>query len=832
MASIAGKFLKRAVVGFLLLLFIFVGTIFGLMFFGVTIDLGFLKEGVEASAQSVLGREVTIEGPVAFEFSTWPAIDVQGVQVANVASSLVPVFLSAERARLQVGIFPLLKGNIEIADIFAEDIVLNLENSNEGSPNWEFGSGGEQQATKKPKQSADKEKTTSENVEPFFSLSGINNLSFKNIAVKYHDAALNKTLEFNLENMQGRGAPGAPLSLSLKGDVQNKPYAFKFNGDSLVQLFTSGERTWQFAIEGDAVGKRITADGSFVKGKTESQANLGFAIDDIDIGLILSALGLVEGLEASTRSMGATLTLKGDSLNEIVQKSSMTFSVRDGKWNIVSPTSDAFIEVSDLTGDIMAEQGNPVTMKLVGMVDRRPVNFVITGAPLVDYVIGKESIPLTIDAEFASSILSIGGKLALPITNRDLSLFFKFKTNSLTHLSDVLGVELPPVGPINFMTKFQLSGKTYKMPEFDLQVGGSHLAGNMILDTSGAKPQVDIELISKLIQLDDFEGLSQVLPDTKKDVTGEPEDAGQDDKEADKQSDQPTSEQKIKLLSREVLSSFDSSILLQTEQVLSGKDSVGSATLRISVEDSLLSVDPLQIDIPGGGVAVNLDYLPGDDGVKVNLSADIEDFDIGVLVRRSKPDSDMGGMLFLHAALHSQSPDLPSIMEYADGHFDFGVVPKNFSAGIIDLWAVNLISAIMTEVSEEEKSEINCVVVRFGMEDGLMAEKAIYMDTSNMRIAGKADVDFKNRTFKIILAPKAKYPEFFSLAVPIKVDGTFEDFNFGIELTRLTGAVFSFITSPVHVPIRRVFTDKISEDGEEACRKAWEITEESTPANQ
>ena len=109
------------------------------------------------------------------------------------------------------------------------------------------------------------------------------------------------------------------------------------------------------------------------------------------------------------------------------------------------------------------------------------------------------------------------------------------------------------------------------MPEFDLPVGGSHLAGNMILDTSEAKPQVDIELISKLIQLDDFEGLSQVLPDTKKDVTGEPEDAGQDDKEADKQSDQPTSEQKIKLLSREVLSSFDSSILLQTEQVLSGK---------------------------------------------------------------------------------------------------------------------------------------------------------------------------------------------------------------------------------------------------------------------
>ena len=107
-----------------------------------------------------------------------------------------------------------------------------------------------------------------------------------------------------------------------------------------------------------------------------------------------------------------------------------------------------------------------------------------------------------------------------------------------------------------------------------------------------------------------------------------------------------------------------------------------------------------------------------------------------------------------------------------------------------------------------------------------MEEKAIYMDTSKMRVAGKATIDFKKRNFKVIMAPKAKQPQFFSLAVPIKVDGTFDDFNFGIGLARLTSAVFSFITSPVHVPIRRVFTDDIPEDGKEACLKAWTLTEE------
>jgi hypothetical protein len=105
-----------------------------------------------------------------------------------------------------------------------------------------------------------------------------------------------------------------------------------------------------------------------------------------------------------------------------------------------------------------------------------------------------------------------------------------------------------------------------------------------------------------------------------------------------------------------------------------------------------------------------------------------------------------------------------------------------------------------------------------------MEEKAIYMDTSNMRVAGKAEINFKDRELFIMMVPKAKNPEFFSLAVPIKIKGTFDDFGLGIGIVRLTGALFSFITSPVHVPIRKIFVDEIPEDGQEACRQAWTLT--------
>ena len=102
---------------------------------------------------------------------------------------------------------------------------------------------------------------------------------------------------------------------------------------------------------------------------------------------------------------------------------------------------------------------------------------------------------------------------------------------------------------------------------------------------------------------------------------------------------------------------------------------------------------------------------------------------------------------------------------------------------------------------------MNCVVVRTSLEDGVMEEEAIYLDTSNMRIAGKMGIDFKSRELEIKLAPKAKYPEFFSVAIPIQVKGSFDDFGLEIGVVRMAGQVVSFLTSPIHVPVRRIFTE-------------------------
>jgi len=73
--------------------------------------------------------------------------------------------------------------------------------------------------------------------------------------------------------------------------------------------------------------------------------------------------------------------------------------------------------------------------------------------------------------------------------------------------------------------------------------------------------------------------------------------------------------------------------------------------------------------------------------------------------------------------------------------------------------------------------------------------------------------------------PKAKRPEFFSLAVPVGLSGEFEDFDITVNPVVLGGKTISFVTSPVHVPLRRIFKKGEPEDGKQACTQAWSTVE-------
>jgi hypothetical protein len=340
------------------------------------------------------------------------------------------------------------------------------------------------------------------------------------------------------------------------------------------------------------------------------------------------------------------------------------------------------------------------------------------------------------------------------------------------------------------------------------------MTGKMSLKTVARPPLLDIDLTTRTLQMNDFE-VGDWSP-------VEPSAGAADQKTAAKKTVQPDpSRSEIhSLLSPKFMRSIDARFHLDVQEVLSGQDNLGSGSLAAGLEKGRFFVDPLQLNIPGGSVKLAFAFEPTDTDAALEANAKIEQLDYGILARRVKPQSGMGGWISLDIDLKSRAEDLDSIMQHANGYIDIAIVPQDFEADLFELWAVNLLTAALPQVDSEKNSIVNCAVFQFDIKDGKMKENAIFMDTTKMQVSGKAKADFKTEEIYLAMAPKAKDPEFFSLATPIQVKGTFTNYKIGPQPGGLIGTAFRFITSPVVVPIQRAFTKQAPADGKAACSAA------------
>ncbi len=800
-----------AVIGLLILVSALV------MIFGVTIRLDFLRSTIEKGAAEALGRPVKIEGSIELVPTLRPTVTVSGVAINNPPDWPERTFVSVALARTQIDIPDLLAREVTIGEITAQGVALHLTSDAKGRNNWAITSTNASQQPEEKGADTKKAPTTADASpeERRIRFTAIDRLSLTSIAVYYRDAVINKTVEFKIDEFSGSAKAGEPVRFVLDGNLQGHEYSFRIDGGSLESLRDRGS-AWPLKFTGQVVGTPVEATGELDRQADEPRLHLGFSLGKVDIGAMLAWLKVADELEASTDRFSLTATLRGDSLNELVDQSEMAITLEGGQWILKDANTQARLPIQILEGSIRVKPEAPVSLNVQGKIDKTPVFFTIEGMPLADLVRQPESVTVHIGAEAAGAKLALDGELAMPIHTRDASLAMTFEGETLDSLGDLIQIDLPPFGPYLLKARFAVLETGYELSNLHFKVGASELDGTMKLNTSGAKPITEVNLTSKGIQLDDF-SIEGWTPES-----GEPD--RKDPVPSVSEGRQPKNDEKTaSLLSPDVLNAFDAIVSIDVAHVLSGADELGGGKLVFAVRDGQFSMDPLRLDIPGGSVQVGFAYLPTTSDKTVHLNAQIDRFDIGILIRRIYPERKLAGLLSLDVELDGTAPNLKHLLANTSGRVDFAFWPKNLDAGIVDLWAVNLITMLSEQVDDEPSSTLNCMVARFDLEEGLMKEKTIFMDTTRMSVYADSTIDFKAEEIEVLAAPEAKRPEYFSLATPVKIHGTFDDFNIGINKLSIAKTAVSFITSPITVPFKRLFSGKIPADGKIACEEAWRM---------
>jgi len=507
------------------------------------------------------------------------------------------------------------------------------------------------------------------------------------------------------------------------------------------------------------------------------------------------------------------LNLSSDTL--VVRK----LDLQDIKVEIHRPgnTEPANLHLKNCLGAMVP--GEPLHLDIDGNVIGFDYSLDVSIASLEELLVTNKSW-LEIRAGIAETEMTFSGNVDLATTAKSLFLQTTVKGENLASLNDLLHLDLPPFTSYELETRLHLQPKQYELQKLLIKTGTSSLEGSAKIVQQSDKTSIDLQLRSPLVQIDEFvfddwswsddKDAEENMSDSEVEATKE---GTETENVAEKASSKPENK---KLVDPELLAKLDCLLVIEAEKVLSGEDVLGSGQLQATVKDGRIKIEPLMFQLPGGKIELMASIKPGTKKSDAELKVEIQNFDIGILVRRTKPESDMGGFVNLDINIQSSATTIPDLLANGNGYFDFSGNLENFGAGIIDLWAVNLIAAIVSNANKEQ-SELNCAVGRWSVIDGLLQSEAFFIDTSKIRICADGEVDFKDEMIDITVKPKAKRAEFFSLATPLKVNGSFSDINIGLGGGGIVGTAIKFIASPVSVPLKRVFSDKIPADGSDVC---------------
>ena len=549
---------------------------------------------------------------------------------------------------------------------------------------------------------------------------------------------------------------------------------------------------------------------------TDPNAGLWLFANNVNIGDLLRKLDLARDIDSSIDLIQIYLATRSTRLGDMIARADLTGNFVGGKLALRDANTGATAQIALETGLLRAAPGDKVRLDLEGTLDTIPIKIGVETASALDLVNPKLRVPFKLALDAAETRVALTGAIARPLGDRDIEMALEATGPRFDTLDKLVRASLPPWGPWSAAGRFLMSKQGYAVEDLKLQVGESVLTGTGKFSTDTARPRIDIALSAPNIQLDDFKlkGWTPVeqKPENEKELT--PEEIR---KRATEASDKAQS-----LLSPAMLRRQDAYIDVRVEQVLSGADQLGSGRLLAKLEDGRAEIGPIEINVPGGAAKLSMGYEPTETDVAVDLKIDVAKFDYGILARRIKPETDLSGSFSLKMDVSSRARYLSDILKHGSGKIEFGVWPVNMQSGIFDLWAVNVLVALVPAVDPGKASKINCAIGRFDLLDGKLTDRVIVLDTGRMRVVGRGSADFDKESLDLRMRPQAKSAQFFSLATPIQVTGTFSNFKIGVAPGGMIETIGRLATSVIWVPLQKLFGKKLPADGADVCQATLE----------
>ena len=780
-----------------------------LVIFVSTFDINQYKGQIVSLVEQKTGRQFSVGGDLKLGVSLIPTVEVQDVTLGNAKWGSTKDMVKVKSFAMQLGLIPLLSGNIKISQLTLDTADINLETNKDGVGNWVFSN--EKQAPAEQK-SGGSESAASIN---------INEVNIQNARLTYKDGKTGKTTKVSIDKFKVEGGTfSQKLNIVLKAVYNEVPV----NVDGKIGSLASLTDNKEFPVDIKAnVGSAVaTVEGSVGEPKTLKDADLkislkteSFAPFEKILEKKLPDIGAID-VSGHIKEKKGVYQLDDVSINALSSKVDVSGQVSakqpaevfDANIKLETSTLANFNRIKDMTGREFPDVG-PLNLKghISGkdnfyVLDNVSVNLnkdllavngklsakdpakgfdleikfnaenlskfnALAGRKLPNagpvlvtgHVSEADGIYLfkNVDAELGKSKLTVDGKLTDLKKTDGSNLNINFQSESLADLNGLAGSNLPALSPVSFNANVSDQKGSYYIKGMKLNAAKTDLTGDMVVNIQGSRPAVSATLTSNLIDLTPFESGKEAQKDTRKDKVF-PSDP----------------------LPLDKLKAADANLDITAKKVKTTDLEYDNVKLVMALNGGKLSLKPLNANVAGGTFAIDMD-MDGSNGksAKLDTNINVKGFQPSALPKYK--DKISGAKTDATINISGSGKSVAAIMAKANGK----ILVKTGAGKLKSSSANKATSDIFLSAFDaiypgagggSSDTVINCGVVNMTVKDGIAtADKGIAVSTQKMNIIGSGIVNLKTEQLDIAIDPQAREGVGISagqLAELVKIGGT------------------------------------------------------------
>ncbi len=370
-------------------------------------------------------------------------------------------------------------------------------------------------------------------------------------------------------------------------------------------------------------------------------------------------------------------------------------------------------------------------------------------------VVGPLSSPSLVNIDAALGrrdvvALTAKGTIKTPLTGDGVDLLLFAEGENLAGFNRGLDLPLPTVGPIKGTAHLTDVDGGWRLGDLKLAIGHSDLAGDLAVRLRNGRPLLEARLSSGQLDLGELGGKGDPAKPKTEASRLFPDD----------------------LLPTAALGQVDADMSWKIDRLTSDGLSAGQVTLSLAGKDGKLVLTSNIAVLAGGKASGQLAVDASGKSANVSLAFDADKVGLGDLLRGlNLSQSVHGARTSVHAALKGGGNSVRAVLARVNGEITVVTDKGTIDSAYADVVALDVLRQL-APWSQQKNTQMQCLVSRFTIADGMAHSEALLFDTDAMTVSGQGSVNLANEVLDLTVAPKPKDPSLLSLALPLDIGGT------------------------------------------------------------